>query len=104
MNLKLKLTVAAVVTMTAGFSAAQETQVVKIGHVAPMSGGQAHYGKDNENGVRMAIEDLNAQNIVIAGKKIKFEIVAEDDAADPKPCRHRPAPLLLGPKKPNRPQ
>jgi branched-chain amino acid transport system substrate-binding protein len=49
-----------------------------------MSGGQAHYGKDNENGVRMAIEDLNAQNIVIAGKKIKFEIVAEDDAADPK--------------------
>ena len=84
MNLKLNLTVAAVMTMVAGFAAAQETQVVKIGHVAPMSGGQAHYGKDNENGVRMAIEDLNAQNIVIAGKKIKFEIVAEDDAADPK--------------------
>ena len=84
MNLKLKLTVAAVITMVAGFSSAQETQVVKIGHVAPMSGGQAHYGKDNENGVRMAIEDLNAQNVIIAGKKIKFEIVAEDDAADPK--------------------
>ena len=84
MNLKLNLTVAAVMTMVAGFAAAQETQIVKIGHVAPMSGGQAHYGKDNENGVRMAIDDLNAQNIVIAGKKIKFEIVAEDDAADPK--------------------
>ncbi len=84
MNLKIKLTVAVVTTMVAGFAASQETQVVKIGHVAPMSGGQAHYGKDNENGVRMAIEDLNAQNIVIAGKKIKFEIVAEDDAADPK--------------------
>ena len=84
MNMKLKLTVSAVLTLVAGFAAAQETQIVKIGHVAPMSGGQAHYGKDNENGVRMAIEDLNAQNIVIAGKKIKFEIVAEDDAADPK--------------------
>jgi branched-chain amino acid transport system substrate-binding protein len=62
----------------------QEVQVVKIGHVAPLSGAQAHYGRDNENGVRMAIEDLNAQNIVIGGKKIKFEIQAEDDAADPK--------------------
>ena len=84
MNLKFKLTVAAVIAMLSGLATAQATQTVKIGHVAPMSGGQAHYGKDNENGVRMAIEDLNAQNIVIAGKKIKFEIVAEDDAADPK--------------------
>jgi branched-chain amino acid transport system substrate-binding protein len=49
-----------------------------------MSGGQAHYGKDNENGVRMAIEDLNAQKVKIGGKTIKFEIAAEDDAADPK--------------------
>jgi len=63
---------------------AQELQVVKIGHVAPLSGAQAHYGRDNENGVRMAIDDLNAQNLVIGGKKIKFEIQAEDDAADPK--------------------
>lgn len=84
MNLKMKLTVAASVAMVAGIAAAQDTQVVKIGHVAPVSGAQAHYGKDNENGVRMAIEDLNAKNIVIGGKKIKFEIVAEDDAADPK--------------------
>eukprot|EP01031_Cornospumella_fuschlensis_P042474 gene42474-51887_t len=58
--------------------------IVKIGHVAPLSGAQAHYGKDNENGVRMAIEDLNKQGIEIGGKKAKFEIVAEDDAADPK--------------------
>jgi branched-chain amino acid transport system substrate-binding protein len=58
--------------------------VVRIGHVAPMSGPQAHYGKDNENGVRMAIEDLNAQNVMIGGKPVRFEIQAEDDAADPK--------------------
>src|SRR3954464_7678363 len=83
MQLKLRLTVAAALAALCGTVAAQE-QVVKIGHVAPMSGPQAHYGKDNENGVRMAIEDLNGQNITIGGKKIKFEIQAEDDAADPK--------------------
>lgn len=58
--------------------------VIKIGHVAPLSGPQAHYGKDNENGVRMAIEELNAQGVEIGGKKVRFEIQAEDDAADPK--------------------
>ena len=83
MQVKLKLTVIAAIAAASGLASAQE-QVVKIGHVAPTSGAQAHYGKDNENGVRMAIEDLNKQNITIGGKKIKFEIQAEDDAADPK--------------------
>ena len=83
MQLKLKLTVVAAIAAVAGVASAQE-QVVKIGHVAPVSGAQAHYGKDNENGARMAIEELNAQGVTIGGKKIKFELVAEDDAADPK--------------------
>ena len=84
MQMKLKITVVAAMAAVAGFAMAQDVQVVKIGHVAPMSGGQAHYGKDNANGSLMAVEDLNAQNIVIGGKKIKFELQAEDDAADPK--------------------
>lgn len=83
MQLKLKLTVVAAIAAVAGMASAQE-QVVKIGHVAPVSGAQAHYGKDNENGARMAIEDLNAKGVTIGGKKVKFELVAEDDAADPK--------------------
>jgi len=84
MNMKLKLSVAATLVAVGGVAAAQDVQVVKIGHVAPISGAQAHYGKDNENGVRMAIEDLNAQNITIGGRRVRFEIQAEDDAADPK--------------------
>jgi branched-chain amino acid transport system substrate-binding protein len=84
MQIKLKLTVAATIAAACGMASAQDVQVVKIGHVAPMSGQQASYGKDNENGVRMAIEDLNTQNITIGGKKVRFEIQAEDDAADPK--------------------
>jgi branched-chain amino acid transport system substrate-binding protein len=82
MQMKLKLTVAAAIAAVAGMASAQD--VVKIGHVAPISGAQAHYGKDNENGVRMAIEDLNKAGVMINGKKVTLEIQAEDDAADPK--------------------
>jgi branched-chain amino acid transport system substrate-binding protein len=57
---------------------------VKIGHAAPTTGPQAHLGKDNENGARMAVDDANGLNIVIDGKKIKFELDAQDDQADPK--------------------
>ncbi|WP_370679261.1 branched-chain amino acid ABC transporter substrate-binding protein [Comamonas sp. GB3 AK4-5] len=59
-------------------------EVIKIGHIGPVSGPQAHFGKDDENGVRMAIEDLNAKGMEIGGKKVKFQLVAEDDSADPK--------------------
>lgn len=70
----------------AGLSAAQvqAQTVVRIGHVGPVSGPQAHYGRDNENGARMAVAELNSQGVTIGGKKVKFELVAEDDAADPK--------------------
>ncbi|MDB5796751.1 MAG: branched-chain amino acid transporter substrate-binding protein [Paucimonas sp.] len=64
-------------------SLAQE-MIVKLGHVAPMSGGQAHYGRDNANGALLAMEDLNAKGIKIGGKTVKFQILMEDDAADPK--------------------
>ena len=83
MHIKLNVIVAAAVSVLAGNTMAQD-MVVKIGHVAPVSGAQAHYGKDNENGARMAIEDLNAKGVTIGGKKVKLELVAEDDAADPK--------------------
>src|SRR5215470_16659921 len=83
MLVKLKLLAAASAALFAGAVSAQD-MVVKIGHVGPVSGAQAHYGKDNENGARMAIEDLNAKGVTIGGKKVKLELVAEDDAADPK--------------------
>ncbi|HEU5297436.1 MAG TPA: branched-chain amino acid ABC transporter substrate-binding protein [Burkholderiaceae bacterium] len=83
MLVKLNVIAAASVALLAGAASAQD-MVVKIGHVGPMSGAQAHYGKDNENGARMAIEDLNAKGVTIGGKKVKLELVAEDDAADPK--------------------
>lgn len=84
MQLKLSVLAGAVVLAASGLASAQEVQVVKIGHVAPLSGPQAHLGKDNQNGAQLAIDELNAQNLVIGGKKIKWELVPEDDAADPK--------------------
>jgi branched-chain amino acid transport system substrate-binding protein len=58
--------------------------IIKIGHVGPTSGAIAHLGKDNEMGARMAIDDLNAKGVMIGGQKAKFELLAEDDAGDPK--------------------
>ena len=83
MKFQLKLTAAAALMCAAGLSLAEDV-VVKIGHVAPTSGGIAHLGKDNENGARMAIDELNAKGVMIGGKKAKFELLAEDDAGDPK--------------------
>ena len=58
--------------------------VVKIGQVSPLTGPQAHLGKDNDNGARLAVEELNARGVTIGGAKVKFELVSEDDQADPK--------------------
>jgi len=83
MQLRLKLVAAAAAFAFAGAVSAQD-MVVKIGHVGPTSGAIAHLGKDNENGARMAIDELNAKGVKIGGKTAKFELLAEDDAADPK--------------------
>ena len=58
--------------------------VVKIGHVGPTSGQIAHLGKDNENGARLAVEEANAKGVMVDGKKVKIELLTEDDAADGK--------------------
>jgi branched-chain amino acid transport system substrate-binding protein len=83
MQVKFNSIVGAAIVLMAGSASAQDL-VVKIGHVAPTSGSIAHLGKDNENGARMAIEELNAKGVMIGGKKAKFELLAEDDAGDPK--------------------
>jgi branched-chain amino acid transport system substrate-binding protein len=62
---------------------APETVTVRIGAASPLTGTQAHIGIDIRNGVQLAIEDANAANIEIGGKKVKFEMVAEDDEANP---------------------
>jgi len=57
--------------------------VVKIGSASPLTGPQAHIGNDIRNGVQLAVEDINAKGLEIGGKKVKLELVAEDDEANP---------------------
>ncbi len=75
--------VAALAIMSVGAPVSAQ-QVVKIGHVGPLTGAIAHLGKDNENGARLAVEEINAAGLMIDGKAVKLELVTEDDAGDPK--------------------
>ena len=79
----VKYAAAAMAVLAATAVQAQDT-VVKIGHSGPLSGAQAFSGKDNENGARLAVEELNAKPVTVAGKKLKFELLSEDDQGDPK--------------------
>jgi len=65
-------------------SAASAQEVIKLGYAGPMTGPQAQYGKDMQNGLTLAVEEFNATKPKIAGKDVKFQLVSEDDQADPK--------------------
>ena len=87
MNIKMQkllpITAAAMLCAAAAGNAAAD-QVVKIGHVAPLTGGIAHLGKDNENGARLAVEEINAKGLTVGGQKITLQLDPQDDAADPR--------------------
>ena len=80
--MKLKIVASAALVLAAGFASAET--VVTIGHVGPVTGPIAHFGKDNENGAKMAIEELNAAGVTIGKEKVTLKLMAEDDASDPK--------------------
>ena len=84
MQIKFTLLPLAAAMMLTGLAQAADEMIVNIGHVAPISGPSAHLGKDNENGARMAIDELNAKGTMIGGKKVKFVLLTEDDGGDPK--------------------
>lgn len=63
---------------------AQPTREIGIGFAAALSGAEGHYGKDMEHAARVAIDEANARNPQIGGQAVRFKLVSEDDAADPK--------------------
>ncbi len=62
---------------------AMAQEVVKIGYSGPLSGGAAQYGKNALDGMLLAADELNAANLEVGGKKVKFEIVPLDDKYNP---------------------
>ena len=58
--------------------------VVKIGIAGPLTGSLAQSGKDDERGVQLAINELNAQKVTIAGQPVAFQMISQNDQTDPK--------------------
>jgi branched-chain amino acid transport system substrate-binding protein len=69
-----------------GGSAAAQAQdaTVRIAHVGALTGGAAHFGKDTERGAQLAVDELNAKGVTIGGRKVRLQLVSEDDAGDPR--------------------
>src|SRR6202051_1803841 len=67
-----------------GTTSVYADEVVKIGHVAPLTGANAHLWKDTENGARLAVEEINEKGLVVGGQKVTLVLDAEDDASDPR--------------------
>jgi len=82
---KRSLTMLAVAGVTmAGSALAQADMIVKIGFAGPLTGPVSHLGKDEQYGAQLALEDANAKGVTLAGQKVKFELMADDDQADPR--------------------
>ena len=64
-------------------SAVADTAVT-IGLSGPLTGNQAGSGKDNENGAKLAIQDINKKPLVVNGHKVLLKLDSEDDQGDPK--------------------
>jgi ABC-type branched-subunit amino acid transport system substrate-binding protein len=74
----------AAVALSASALASAQDLVVRIGVSGPLSGANAFAGKDNENGVRLAVDELNARKIKAGARTVRFELLSEDDQGDPK--------------------
>jgi branched-chain amino acid transport system substrate-binding protein len=77
-------TLFAALSVAGSVAHAQQTEQVKVGFAAPMTGAQAHYGKDMQNGIVLAIEDFNATKPVLGGKPVQIVLDTGDDQADPR--------------------
>jgi branched-chain amino acid transport system substrate-binding protein len=71
-------------TAAAAPSSSAEVKTIKIGHAGPLTGEISHIGKDQENGARLAVEDINRAGLVVNGQKIQLELDAQDDQSDPR--------------------
>ena len=81
--LRLGASAFAVAALLGAAGTAHAQQVVKIGYSGPLSGGAALYGKNVLSGMEMAVQEINAKGLEVAGQKVRLEIVALDDKYNP---------------------
>ena len=66
--------------LMAGLMSSVSAQTLKIGLIAPLTGGGAPWGKAEEIGVKILANEINAQGgLEVGGKKYKIEVIAYDD-------------------------
>jgi branched-chain amino acid transport system substrate-binding protein len=83
MILKFLLSSAMVIVLAACSSKNNIPDVMKIGVAGPLTGNKSPQGQDLLNGVKLAVNELNAQGFKVKGKVVTLEIVAVDDRANP---------------------
>ena len=80
MKKALKVVLLATLSLAATSAfAAKKAAVIKIGGIAPLSGGVAVYGVECKNGIDLAVADINAAG-GINGQQVEF--ICEDDEGD----------------------
>ena len=82
--MKPRAFLAGLVVVVAPLAAHAADLEVKVGFAAPLTGQNAGYGKDLENGVKLALDEANAANLKIGDQVAHFTLVSQDDQADPR--------------------
>lgn len=66
-----------------GAGGGADSDTLVIGYSAGISGGAAEYGLNVQNGLKMAVDDLNAEGVEIDGKKYTIKLESLDDQYQP---------------------
>lgn len=57
---------------------------LKIGHYGSLTGSEATFGKSTDNGIRLAVMEVNAKGgVSVGGKKFKIELISDDTEGKP---------------------
>jgi branched-chain amino acid transport system substrate-binding protein len=73
------------------FACEEEIKVYRVGVVIPLSGASDAYGRNVQNGLKLALDDINAKGGV-KGKPL--DLLIEDDQSDEKAAVQKATPLL----------
>jgi branched-chain amino acid transport system substrate-binding protein len=78
---KLWTLIGAALLVAGSVTLSSAAEPVKVGVILPLSGGSSIAGSEVIQGVKLAIEEVNAQGGVLSGRQI--ELVIEDDESSP---------------------
>jgi branched-chain amino acid transport system substrate-binding protein len=82
--LKLAAAGLATVVLSGTTACARPDDTIKIGHYGSLTGSEATFGKSTDNGIRLAVKEINAKGgVMVAGKKYQIELVSDDTEGKP---------------------